>query len=83
VRHLALRLLRAASGAFTGLSAGWAAWGAGVSGEHFGRADSFVMPSLLVAVLLGGWGGFTAPGRWRLLVYAAGLLSLCFWLIVP
>jgi hypothetical protein len=77
------RLLSAAIGAFAALSLTWFVWGVGISGEHFGRAGPFVVPSLIVAALAGGWGGFRASGRWRLFVYAAALLSLCCWVIAP
>jgi hypothetical protein len=80
---MALRILSAAVAAFAALSATWFAWGIGIPGEHFGRAGMLVTPSLIVAALIGGWCGFRAAGRWRLLVYAFGLVSLCFWVIVP
>jgi hypothetical protein len=77
------RLLCAAIGAFALLSATWFGWGVATSGEHFGGGSGFLVPSLALAVLLGGWGGFKARHGWRILVYTAAVASLCLWVLVP
>jgi hypothetical protein len=80
---MAHRLLCAALGAFALLSATWFGWGVAVPGDRFGSSGGWVTPTLLAALLLGLWGGYQAPRRWRILVYAAALLSLCLWVLVP
>jgi hypothetical protein len=77
------RLLCAASGAFALLSAAWFLWGVASPGDRPGQWDGLVTPGLIAAVLLGAWVGFKARHRGRILVYAAALLSLSFWLLVP
>jgi hypothetical protein len=61
----------------------WIVWGLLTPGDYFANGNSFAFPSLGVAALVGLIFGFRATVRLRLLIFAASIAGLGFWILVP
>jgi len=77
------RWLRAALGAFSGLTSGWIVSVLLVPGDFF-QFDPRTIICLVGAVLLGTYAGFRARVRWKQVLIAIWFgLSIVYWLLAP
>ena len=83
-RSLAQRLLLLRTGAVTGATLGWVAWGVMTPGDAFGAGGLLVGGTVLALGLLGGYVAFKGRSRGvRIGTIATSGLCAMFWLAAP
>ena len=82
-QDMGIRLLSSLLCAFLLYTIAWVACGLLTPGDYFANGSGFAEVSLMLAVVIGLIAGFRASPRWRIVIFAGSIASLCFWIFVP
>jgi hypothetical protein len=78
-----IRLLSSLLCAFLLCTIAYVVCGLLTPGDYFANGSVLADVSLILAVAVGLIAGFRASRPWRIVIFAGGIASLCFWIFVP